>query len=266
MEQHNILHTFVVLAYKESEYLEACVRSVLRQAYRSHVVVATSTPNEHIRRISEKYGLTLYENPNSGQGIGSDFDFARTCVSSALVTIAHQDDVYDYQYSAKIVEMYEKHPEAIILFSDYYEIRNQDKVNRNLNLKIKRLMLMPLRLRRLGKYKFIKRLVLSMGNSICCPAVTYVNSNIMQPEIFVRNMLCNVDWKAWEILSKKAGSFVYCENRLMGHRVHEDSTTSEIIKNNIRTKEDYMVLRCFWPSRIAKWIARLYSLSEKSNQ
>ena len=35
------LHTYVVLAYKESPYLEECVKSVLNQKYASHVIIAT---------------------------------------------------------------------------------------------------------------------------------------------------------------------------------------------------------------------------------
>ena len=43
-----VLHTFVVLAYKESIYLETCIKSVLNQKYKSDVVIATSTPNDFI--------------------------------------------------------------------------------------------------------------------------------------------------------------------------------------------------------------------------
>ena len=41
------IHTFVVLAYKESEYLEDCIKSTLNQKYKSDVVIATSTPNKY---------------------------------------------------------------------------------------------------------------------------------------------------------------------------------------------------------------------------
>ena len=53
------IHTFVVLAYKESEYLEECICSVLKQDYKSSVVIATSTPNEYIERIAKKYHLNI---------------------------------------------------------------------------------------------------------------------------------------------------------------------------------------------------------------
>ena len=41
-------HTFVVCAYKESIYLEECVRSVLGQSVKSEVCIATSTPRLYI--------------------------------------------------------------------------------------------------------------------------------------------------------------------------------------------------------------------------
>ena len=50
-------HTFVVCAYKESEYLKECIESLLAQTVKSRIVIATSTPNEHIRSIAGRYGL-----------------------------------------------------------------------------------------------------------------------------------------------------------------------------------------------------------------
>lgn len=47
-------HTFVVLAYKESEYLEECIKSVLNQSVKTKVVIATSTPNEYITMLAKK--------------------------------------------------------------------------------------------------------------------------------------------------------------------------------------------------------------------
>ena len=49
-----ITHTFVVLAYKESRYLETCIQSVLNQEFKSNVVIATSTRNAFIEQL-EKY-------------------------------------------------------------------------------------------------------------------------------------------------------------------------------------------------------------------
>lgn len=259
------MHTFVVLAYKESVYLEQCVKSVLNQKYPSRVIIATSTPNDYIKELANKYSLEIKVNPDAGKGIGYDFDFAVSCGNNQLVTVAHQDDIYDYEYSDKIIKAYQNNPNSLIIFSDYYEIRNEGKVCSNLNLKIKRILLTPLRIKALTNKKFGKRLVLRFGNAICCPAVTFVNDNIRTNDIFKCKFVCDVDWYAWEKISKMKGSFTFVPDLLMGHRVHEESTTTEIINERVRTKEDLEMFQKFWPKSISKFINKFYVKAEDSN-
>ena len=258
------LHTFVVLAYKESKYLEECIKSVINQKYKSKVVIATSTPNQYIKKIAQKHNLEIIINEGE-KGIGNDFDFAIGCGKTPLVTIAHQDDIYNYEYSYRVVEAHKKNRNPLILFTDYYEIKNNEKIHTNINLKIKRVLLLPLKIRQLSGIKFFKRMILSFGDPICCPAVTFVKEKTGS-KVFQSDMKCDVDWLAWERLSKKEGQFIFIKDHLMGHRVHEESTTTEIISNNIRTNEDYEILKKFWPKAIAKIIAKLYKNSEKSNK
>ena len=52
----------------------------------------------------------------------------------------------------------------------------------------------------------------------------------------------------------------------MGHRISESSTTTDIIKQGIRTKEDYDIYIKFWPKWIAKLLTKVYKNSEKSNE
>ena len=68
-----------------------------------------------------------------------------------------------------------------------------------------------------------------------------------------------------EKLSKKEGGFIYISKSLMGHRISEETTTTEIIRSGIRTKEDYIMFRKFWPNTIAKILTMLYKQSEKNN-
>ena len=259
------MHTFVVLAYKESSYLEECIKSVLNQKYPSKVVIATSTPNQYIENIADKYSLAIKVNPNPGKGIGYDFDFAVSCGETELTTVAHQDDIYDYEYSDCIVKAYLKNPNSLIVFSDYYEIRDKGNVYSNINLKIKRILLLPMRSKKISSTKFGKRLSLRFGNSICCPAVTFVIDNIQSKDIFKCDFVCDVDWFAWEKLSLKDGKFTFVNNPLMGHRVHEESTTTEIINDRIRTKEDLVMFQKFWPKFISNLINKFYVKAENSN-
>lgn len=256
------LHSFVVLAYKESKYLEECIKSVLNQEYKSKVVIATTTDNDFIRGLAKKYKLEVFVGEHTN--IGGDFDFAVHVGDTELVTVAHQDDIYDREYSRVIVDEYNKYKDSTIIFTDYYEVRKGAKVFTNINLKIKRILLFPLRNKFLSKFNFIKKFALMFGNSICCPAVTFVTKNCPK-DIFLSDYKCNVDWFAWEKLSNLNGRFIYIKNKLMGHRISEESTTTDIINNGIRTKEDYDIYCKFWPKFIAKLLAGVYKNSEKSN-
>ena len=258
------LHTFVVLAYKESDKLEECIKSVLNQKKKTNVVIATSTPNQYIKKIAKKYQLEVIENPEPGKGIGYDFDFASNCVDSELVTIAHQDDIYDTNYSQRVIEKYRKYPKATIIFTDYYEIKGDKKEYTNTNLKIKRILLFPLRCHFLSKFRWIKRNALRFGTAIGCPAVTFVKDNVPKDK-FKCNLKSDVDWFAWEKLSKEKGYFIYIKDKLMGHRISLESTTTEIINSGTRTKEDLMMFQKFWPKPIAKMINHFYMKSEKNN-
>lgn len=259
-------HTFVVLAYKESKYLEQCILSVLNQKHKSDVVIATSTPNFFISDLANKYNLQILERKDEKKGIGYDFDFARTCVNSDLITIAHQDDFYEPDYSEEVLNAFEQNKNSTILFTDYYEIRNGNKVYDNKNLKIKRILLKSVKNSTLANKRFFKRMSLAFGNSICCPAVTFCNKNIKLDQLFSCDMLCNIDWYAWEKVSNIKGSFSYIPKCLMGHRIHEESTTTEIIEGNNRSKEDLFMFNLFWVTPVAKLLTKVYSNSEKSNK
>ena len=258
----NKLHTFVILAYQESPFLEDCIKSTIDQNPASQVQIATTTPNHYITSLAKKYHLKIATGNHTN--IGGDFDFALYSASTPLVTIAHQDDIYDKDYSSKIIQAYQKHPDSLIIFTDYFEIRKNKRIYTNTLLKIKRILLTPIRLKPSLKSRHSKRLILKFGNSICCPAVTFVTKNCPK-SVFKSNYRCNVDWHAWETLSLKKGAFTFISEKLMGHRISESSTTTAIINQGVRTKEDYEIFRRFWPDPIAKFLTKFYQNSEKSN-
>ena len=222
MEHTTARHTYVVCAYKESPYLEKCIESLMKQTVKSRIIVATSTPNQLISGICEKYGLPLRVNENH-TGIAGDWNFAMEQADTELVTIAHQDDIYYPAYTESILKV--RADDALIIFTDYAEIRNGKTVLANVNLRIKRILLAPLRISLLQGFPFVRRRSLSMGNPICCPAVTYVRRNLPQP-FFTEHFRSNVDWDAWERISRNKGRFVYIPKVLIGHRIHSGSETS----------------------------------------
>ena len=257
---HN-LHTFVILAYQKSPFLESCIKSVINQ--KSDIVIATTTPNDFIKSLAKKYSLKLVSNKHTN--LGGDFDFALQSADTPLVTIAHQDDIYEKDYAKEVIDAYQKHPNSAIIFTDYYELRHHKKITTNKNLKIKRLLLSPFYLKHSYKTKFLKRSSIRFGCAICCPSVTFVKKNCPE-KIFTSDFKSNVDWHAWEKLSRKKSAFTFIPKKLIGHRISEESETSKTINAGLRTKEDYEILKRFWPNKIAKLIAKFYQNSEKSNQ
>ena len=256
-------HTFVICAYKESPFLEECILSLKKQMLQSNIIMITSTPNDYIRNMAEKYEIPLKINEGEG-GIVQDWNFGYRQCDTPYITIAHQDDIYFPEYSEHAVERLEKSNSPLIYFSDYCEIRNGKRVSNNQLLKIKRILLFPLRGKIFQNSIFVRRRSLSIGNGICCPSVTFAKDNLPNP-VFTVHFRSDEDWEAWERLSKLKGAFVYDSSIQMGHRIHEESETSIIIGDNVRSKEDYEMFCRFWPKSIAKILVKFYSKSEKSN-
>ena len=256
-------HTFAICAYKESEFLEECIKSLKKQTYKSNIIMATSTPNEYITGLAEKYDIPLYINEGES-GIVQDWNFAYAHAETPYVTIAHQDDIYYVDYAERAVKLLESTNKPLIYFTNYAEIRGGKKIEDNNLLKIKRLMLFPMRIRLFAKSKFVRRRILSLGSAICCPSVTLVKDNLPE-KVFKVGFRSNEDWEAWEMISRMEGRFLYDHQILMGHRIHEQSETSIILGDGARTEEDYAMFCKFWPKFIAKILTKIYGMSERSN-
>ena len=139
-------HTFVICAYGKSMYLEECIRSVLAQSVKSQIIMATSTPNDLVQGMAEKYGIPLCINKGPG-GIAQDWNYAYAQASTKYITLAHQDDVYEPEYAACALKGLSQAKDPLIWFSDYYEIRLGQRVTKNRLLFIKRLLVFALRLK-----------------------------------------------------------------------------------------------------------------------
>ena len=260
-------HTFAVCAYGESPYLEECIQSVIRQKIPTNILIATATPNSFISDLAQKYEIPLFINEKAigKSNIANDWNYAYHCAHTELVTITHQDDIYLQDYSQNVLEGFNRAHHPLIAFTDYSELRDGREVSDNRLLNVKRVMLLPLRLRLLWNSIFVRRRILSFGSAICCPSVTFVKMNLPE-KLFISGYRSDLDWQAWEAISKRKGAFVYCSAILMSHRIHEDSATTAIIADNDRTKEDFEMYCKFWPVWIARILEHYYRNSEKQNE
>lgn len=253
-------HTFVVCAYGESEYLEACIESLRKQTVKSEIILYTSTPLESIKRICKNYNIEMYT--GKGGSIGKDWNNALSFVTTKYGTIAHQDDIYLPKYTEEVMKLFEENNNGLIAYSNYREWKDGEVIPLNTNLKIKNLMLRTMNF--FKQSNFWRRRVMSVGNPICCPAVTY-NLESLKGFLFNEEMKVSLDWLAWYDISGYKGKFLYSKKELMLHRIHDESETTNMISDNTRTKEDIIMFNKFWPKPIANLIMKFYAKSQDTN-
>jgi len=257
-------HTFVILAYKESPYLEDCILSLKKQTMKSKIILSTSTPSRFLNQMSQKHAIPLVINSKK-QGIASDWSFAYQHAETDFVTLAHQDDVYQPTYTESCLNT----PgvmKSIILFTDYIEEHEGRIRETNLLLKVKRMMLtfffpFQSKLNSLA----MKKLLISLGNPISCPTVMYNKGKIGKFD-FNQKFVMNLDWEANFRFAEMPGDFIYINNTLVIRKIHKDSETTKTLQNHRRHEEDRLIFESIWPDPIVKILLKLYSTGYKSNE
>lgn len=251
-------HTFAICAFKESPYLEECIISILNQTVKSDVMICTSTPNEFIQSLALQYNIPLHI--RSGiSNIKEDWSFAYNCAQTDFVTIAHQDDRYHPNYVKELYHKAKKYPlnEILIFITDYLPLKKGNNTNRDINNRLRKILRMPLNIKLLSNKIWCKKMILSLGNSICCPSVAY-NKRTLTEAPFTSSYQFNIDWDTFLHLANMKGYFVYSKKPLTFYRIHNGATSKQFIEDKRREYEDTCMFRKFWPDPIVKIIMHFY--------
>ena len=272
------LHTFAVCAYKDSPYLEECIRSLKAQervtdasgtelwGTSSEIICCTSTPSPFIRKITEKYQIPLYVREGESN-IREDWLFAYRKARGRLVTIAHQDDVYRKNYAVELKKAYRRYPDLLVFVSDYLTLKmQQDGTARAEALDtvrlVKKLLRLPLRLHALADRTWVKKSSVLFGNSRCCPACTY-HKALIGEDMFHSEYEFALDWDNLYELAGKKGRFYCVEKPLLAYRVHEGATTKACIEDNRRSTDETAMFRKMWPDRAVRLLMHFYKKAYK---
>lgn len=259
------LHTFIIAAYGQSPYLEACIQSLLTQKEKSKVLITTSTPNQHIQTIANQYQIAITINPDCSQSIAADWNFALSVADTPWVTIAHQDDVYADDYTQQLLTNISRcQTEPIIAFTNYSDIINGATRKFSVNAIVKKLLLYPFAFKQCIKNTKAKQRLFHFGNPICCPSVTF-NRKLLGNFQFSANYTCALDWLAWYQLAQQSGAFLYINKKLVAHRIHSENETSAQIKSGTRRREEQQIFELMWGKRFAGFIGSIYALGHKEN-
>jgi glycosyltransferase involved in cell wall biosynthesis len=258
------MHTFVIPAYGESPFLESCVQSLMAQTVKSKIIMATSTPSALSKQTAEKYGLDYFVHDKTG--IGNDWNFSLSKVITPLATIAHQDDIYEPDYAERMVSAFGKPggENILIAFTDYSDLVNDQKVAVSLNSVIKKTLLLPFVIKNKMDSPFFKKLLLKFGDPVCCPSVT-LNLKLLKDFCFSTEYSCILDWYAWYKIALEKGAFCFINQKLVRHRIHGESETTNQLSQGIRRKEEVAMLKMMWGDALGHAISWLYASGHKHN-
>ena len=257
-------HTFVVLAYKESEFLRPCIESLRAQKAQSQIILSTSTPSPFLEALCGEFGISLRVNEAKG-GIAADWNFAYQQATTKYVTLAHQDDIYEPDYSSSMVACAEERGDTLFGFSDYYEVIGGQRRDTTPNLLIKRILrTISFVFQRHVASTWRKRVLFAFGCPIPCPSVMF-NRAMLGDFRFSTEFSINMDWDAWYRLSTLKGSISCVPRNLLGHRLHAESETTAGIGDRRRAKEDVRMFERMWPAPVARILSSVYELGYHGN-
>ena len=176
---------------------------------------------------------------------------------SSLVTIAHQDDLYQKDYSKLLLESWKRYPDMTLFTGGYTVVKGDTLVKFEKVEFVKRFLRLPLRLRSLSHLRAVKRSALLFGNSICCPACTY-NKELLGEPLFDSPYHFALDWDTLWKLAGRDGRFICIERPVMYYRVHEEATTKACIRDNSRAREEAEMFAKIWPKPVVKFLMHFY--------
>jgi hypothetical protein len=250
-------HGFAVLAYRDSPFLESCVRSLVSQSSGSGVLISTSTPSPHIDRIAGRYGVPVIVSPGPS-GIGPDWNFALRQGDWPMITLAHQDDLYDPEFARRSVEALSS-SDAAIAFTGHREISDDGAPSTTRVIRAKHLLTAmatggrP----RLGPMR--RWALLAFGNPVACSSVTFHRERLGAFR-FDEGLRSNLDWAAWWELHRRGLAFAFASEPLVLRRYNDLSATAGLLRNGTRLEEDRLMFRRIWPRPAAECLGAAYRL------
>ncbi len=257
-----LTHTFAICAYKESPYLEACIRSLKRQSVETRIILCTSTPGPFLEKMATRYNLPLYVRDGASD-IRDDWNFAYDKAETKLVTIAHQDDCYHKEYVRTLQRCWERYPDTTVFMTDCRIVKNHQIQKRNMVWLVKRLLRLPLRFYRLSDVSWVKKAALIFGNPVICPSCTYHKGRLGTP-LFRSPFKFALDWDTLWRLAGEPGRFLCVERPLMYYRIHDGATTKACIENRQRTEDEAAMYAKIWPEPVVGLLMHFYQKAYKA--
>ena len=252
-------HVFVVPAHGDSPFLDACLASLGAQTQPSPVVVATATPSPATETACARHGAGLRVNPDGG-GIGRDWNFALAQADARYVTLAHQDDLYRPDFTARTLATFARRPEGALVFTGAEHVDADGRGRPDKLSAVKGLITGAALLGAEVAGPLRRRLLLSLGNPVHCSSVTFDLARSSSGFRFAEDFRSNLDWDAWWRLHRQ-GERLPLRPRGAGRPPlpRRDRDHDRALADGARRAEDLRMFETVWPRPIAHALALAYA-------
>ncbi len=257
-------HTFVICAYGQSPYLEACIRSLKAQTAATNIICATSTPSPWLEEVLERHKIPLFVRQGE-KGIGNDWNFGLDSGQARFVTIAHQDDLYNRHYVEELRRAAARWSDMTVFMSDGILIRDGRLSWGGAVELVKKVLRLPWRVPGLCHLPWVKKAGLIFGNPVMCPSCCYRKDQMPRP-LFSTEYDFVLDWECMRRLACGPGRFICVEKPLLYYRIHDEAATKACMEDHRREREERRMFQDIWPGGLAGLLMKLYGQAGKNYQ
>lgn len=250
----------IMPAYNRAPYLKASIDSVLRQTYPDYeLIVIDDESTDETAKIVLDYPfphIHYFKVPHGGPSRARNFGIRKT--SGEVIAFLDSDDLWEPESLACRMRVFEEHPEAGVVFSDYKRIDPQGKV---------------LEESVLGA----RAAALERGTAVCdlledCPVTTNTalvrKALLKQAGLFDENLVWAEDYDLWLRLSQVC-SFQFVARPLTRYRLHPDQLTRQSREKTwlgcaqvIRKHKKWLKTRGGQPQKL---LAKFYGMAGNAN-
>jgi len=263
------LVSVLVAAYKP-RYLESALRSALAQTHRELEVVVVddsggSAVAEIVHRLCDPRVRYLRNETNRGPALSHARAIAEA--SGPVLGVLNDDDVWEPELVARLLEALQSSPEVVVAFADHWVMvdgRRDELASVECSRRWKRDSLAP------GLHRPFKRLAV-LDKSIWVAGAALFRRAAVEGTVIPQEIGGTYDYFLSYVLSRDGAGAVYVPERLASWRSHEQNLTNEA--SCARAEEGAAVLRTviadgrlaeLKPALTAAYACALWSVATRS--
>ena len=244
------LVSVIVPVYNAAEYLEYTIQSVIDQTYTSWELLLIDDGSkdnsvEIINRFSDNKKIFLLQHPGGvNLGVSKTRELGIERAKGKYISFLDADDVFYPDKLRNQLEIFSAQSEVILVHSKV-RILNNSELEFNNEFQIDKTD---------KSYKLNEQKSWLTQNRICNSTVMVRSHVLKEIQFGLPQLFQYEDWLLWTLLAEK-GEFYYQNDPQIQYRIHEQSATAGILKNELIA-----------PYSKIEFLISLYSLSNSDHQ